>query len=292
MRTVNTLSRIGWITIFAFGVLFLTISIEAKVFDDKIDVKEVVNKHLASIGSDKARETLRSLMIVGTTQAVFKGRGEGRADGLVVMASHSEKNMIGMKFNAPDYPHEKMGYDGNGFSVGFVTPGKYTILGEFLRLNEGTFKKGILGGTLSTGWELYNYDESKGKLKAKGKSKIDGVEVLKFDYSPKGGSDLDITIYLDAANYRHVRTEYKRVISGGQGATVDSSSRQNEKRYKMVEDFADFREEGHLSLPHGYKIYLELLTGNGTTSYTWTMEMTQFNLNPELDPKEFKVDGE
>ncbi|MGE3465502.1 MAG: hypothetical protein AB7J13_01100 [Pyrinomonadaceae bacterium] len=259
--------------------------------DDKSLTGQFISKHLASIGTDDARKGLKSITIVGTTSAVFKGRGEGRADGLVVLASQGEKNMIGMKFANAAYPHEKIGFDGTDFTVGFVRPGEYTVLGQFLRINEKSFRVGILGGTLSTGWALNGYDESVGKLKAKGKSKIDGSELLKYEYSPKRGSDLDITLYFDPVTFRHVRTEYKRVISGGQGISVDQSSRQNETRYRMVEKFSDFAAEKELTLPHTYELYLELMTNAGTTSYTWTMALQHFTFDQDLPKSEFNVAG-
>lgn len=286
------------VKLFAFSFLFLFagslsyINATPRNLDEKMSVQEIVSRHLDSIGTAEARKGLKSVTIVGTTQAIFKGRGEGKAEGIVVLASQAEKNMIGMKFNNSAYPFEKLGFDGSNFTVGFVRPGEYTVFGQFLRINEKTFKTGILGGALSTSWELLNYDENVGKLRPKGKTKIDGVELLRFDYNPKKGSDLDISLFFDVTTFRHVRTEYKRVISGGQGLSVDSSSRQNETRYKMVEEFSDFKEENKLTLPHTYGIYLELLTGNGTTSYTWTMNLQQYTFNQELEAKEFKVDAE
>lgn len=259
--------------------------------DAKMTVEQMVAKHLDSIGTAEARKGLSSITGLGSVQALFKGRGEGRAEGIVVFGSQGPRNMIGMKFNNSEYPYEKMGYDGTNFTVGFVRPGEYTVLGQFLRINERTFKTGVLGGTLSTSWDLLNYGADVGKLNAKGKSKIQDKEYLKYSYSPKKGSELDITLFFDPVSFRHVRTEYRRVISGGQGLSVDNSARQNETRYKMIEDFGDFRAVEGLTLPHSYKLYLELLTGNGSTSYTWDVALQQFNFNQTLSESEFKVDG-
>ncbi len=259
--------------------------------DDKLTIGQFIEKHSASVGSVERRKALKSITALGTTSAVFKGRGEGRANGIVVLASQAEKSLLGMKFDNAEYPHEKVGFDGTDLTVGFVRPGEYSVLGQFIRINEKSFRVGILGGALSTGWVLYNYDESLGKLKAKGKSKIDGTELLKYEYSPKRGSDLDIALFFDPATFRHVRTEYKRVISGGQGLSVDQSSRQNETRYKMVETFGDFSEQDGLTLPRDYEIYLELLTDRGTLSYTWTMELQKLTFDQELDASEFNVAG-
>ena len=108
-------------------------------------------------------EKISSMTIAGSTKAVFKGRGTGETSGLVVLASQGKNNLIGMKFNTPDYPHEKMGYDGKDFTVGFVKPGERSALGDFMRNNDKTFEVGILGGVLSTSWEFLDYDPKRGK---------------------------------------------------------------------------------------------------------------------------------
>ncbi len=257
--------------------------------DKKITAEEVVANHSRSVGSAEARQAIKSMTGVGSVTATFKGRGEGRAEGIVVFGSQGEMNMIGMKFNNPDYPYERLAYDGSKFDVGFVRPGEYTVLGQFLRINERTFKNGIMGGILSTSWDLSRLGEDGVKLRARGTTKIDGNETLKFSYAPPKGSDLDVMLFFDAETFRHVRTEYTRRIAAAQGLTVDTSARQSETRYKMVEDFSDFRSANDLTLPHGYKLYLEILTGNGTTSYTWVANIQQFTMNTELADMEFKI---
>jgi hypothetical protein len=59
----------------------------------------------------------------------------------------------------------------------------------------------------------------------------------------------------------------------------------------MVEEFSNFREENKLNLPHTYKVSLEILSGNGTTSYEWLMDLQRFAFNQPIDDKDFKVDS-
>ncbi|REJ77462.1 MAG: hypothetical protein DWQ47_13870 [Acidobacteria bacterium] len=258
---------------------------------DKMEAEELAAKHVASIGTEEARKNISSITIAGTTKAVFKGRGTGETSGLVVLASQGRKNLIGMKFPTPDYPHERMGYDGDDFSVAFVVPGQRSELGEFMKTNDKTFKTGILGGALSSSWELLRYDEERGKLSSCKTTDINDVEVYRCRYKPDSGSDLKIEMFFDAATFRHVRTEYSRVISARQGTSIDNSARQQEERYQLVEEFGDFAEESGLTLPHTYTIKYEKQTGEGTRIYTWTMNLQQFQFNNEIDPKEFKVDS-
>lgn len=285
MKTFHIFKKLLVVGLIVFG---LTSSFFAQ--NKKLTAEEILAKHLESVGTAEKRASLKSIMAIGKSKATFRGRGSGLSEGIVVVASEGDKNLVAMKFNNPDYPFEKMGYDGSDFTVGFVRPGTRSVLGDFLRLNENTFKYGILGGTLSTSWELYNFDEKNGKLKASGMEKIDGKTLYEVKYNPKKGSELNVTFFFDAENFHHVRTEYRRVIAARQGATIDSSAGQSETRYKLVEEFDNFKAENNLMLPHTYKLYLEILTGNGTTSYNWIMELENFTFNQEIDDKEFKMD--
>lgn len=272
--------------------LFYSLGMSAqKPLEDKPSAEGILTKHLESIGSSEARGSIKSVTIVGTSRATFFGRGGGVADGISVLASKGDKYMVAMKFNTSDYPFEKLGFDGNEFSVGFVRPGVRSNLGSFLRTNEGTFKHGIMSGTLSTSWELLNFDPKNAKLKYSGIKKVDGKSLYSLEYNPKKGSDLSITLFFEPDTYRHVRTEYKRVIAARQGPTVDTSAGQSETRYTMIEDFSDFRDENKLMLPHTYKVRLEILTGNGTTSYEWLMNLQKFSFNTPIDDNDFKVDS-
>ena len=266
--------------------------------EDKISTQELLTKHLKSIGTPEARESVKSIMAVGESKAVFTGRGTGSTEGIVVVASQGKRNMIGMKFRNPDHQFDTMGYDGNNFSVGFAKPGTHSVLGGFLRVNEKTFKKGILGGVLSTSWELLNYDTKIGKLKYKGTSKDDGKTLFKFDYNLRSGSDLEVMMYFDSETFQHVKTIYTRVISSGLGRTsggnqsasrVDNSAQQSETRHKFTETFSDFRVENGLTLPHTYEMFLEIQTGNGTTKDHYTMQFTQFVFNQEMADSQFQM---
>jgi hypothetical protein len=262
-----------------------------KAGDEKLTAEALLTKHLDSIGTAEARNAAQSVSIIGTSRATFYGRGGGVADGISVLASKPGKYLVAMKFNTSDYPFEKMGYDGSEFSVGFVKPGVRSNLGSFLRTNENTFKNGLMSGTLSTSWALLNLDPKVARVKYAGTKKIDGIKLHALEYDPKKGSDLNITLYFDAETFRHVRTEYRRVIAARQGANVDASAGQSETRYTFVETFADFGQENKLTLPHTYKIRLEILTGNGTTSYEWLMNLQRFTFNLVIDDKDFNVDA-
>lgn len=275
------------IVLFILVIIFF-INVSAQ---DKISATEILTKHLDSIGTKDSRNSLKSIMIAGTSRATFKGRGAGMADGFVVLASEGDKSLIGMKFENAEYPFEMAGYDGNRVSAKQIRPGERTVLGDFLRLHQSVFESGVMSGALSQAWALYNFDEKKGKIKFAGIQKNDDKQFYKLNYSPKKGGGLDINLFFEIDTFRHARTEYKRVLSSSIGGGVDNSARQNETRYTMIEDFSDFKAKNKLNLPHRYRLFLEIISGNGTISYEWQMELQNFIFNEPIDMAQFKLDG-
>lgn len=286
----NLFSFIKFLILSVILAIISTNNISAQK-SNKLSTEEILAKHLDSIGKTEDQAIVKSTMVVGTSKASFRGRGAGFADGIVVLASEGEKSLIGMKFNNADYPFETMGYDGNKFSVGQIRPGIRSVLGDFLRLHGFILENGIMSGSLSRAWVLLNFNEKKGKLKYAGIGTIQDKQFHKLKYSPKKGGDLDITFFFETETFQHVRTEYKRVISSSMGSGVDNSAGQSESRYTMIEDFSDFKPENALNLPHNYRLFLEIISGNGTISYEWKMELQKFSFNNPIDSKEFKVDS-
>ncbi len=291
MKQLRVISQRGAVPL-ACAVFFFvqTFSVNASVPVEKLTTEQILARHLESIGTADARKAVTSIMATGSARALVRGRSTGEASGAVVFASEGEMNLIGMSFPNIEYPAEKVGFDGKDLTVGFLQPGQRTILGNFIRLNEETFKSGILGGTLSTAWEMNQYDVKTGRLKCGGTKKIDGAEHYKCQYSPRK-SDMSIAFYFNAQTFRHVRTEYKRVISSSQGTTIDNSARQHEFRYALTEDFSEYKVVNKLTLPHQYVVSLETITGTGSTSMEWSISLNEFTFNQSFAPSVFKVDA-
>lgn len=270
-------------------ILFISANISSNILFAQT-IEEILSKHLDSIGSEANRKAIRSRMIAGISKATFRGRGAGLTEGITVLASEGEKNLIGMKFNNADYPFEMMGYDGNNFSAKQIRPGVRSVLGDFLRMHENIFKGGIMGGALSQSWFLLNFDEKKGRVNYEGIVTGD-KKFHKISYSPKKRSDLDIKFFFDAETFQHTKTEYKRTLSSSIGNGVDNSARQSETRYTLIEEFSDFKSEQKLTLPHNYRLFLEIISGNGTVAYEWKMELKNFIFNEPIEPNQFNVES-
>jgi hypothetical protein len=260
-------------------------------FPQKMNAEEVLSKHLESIGTSEKRASVKSQIAVGNGAVKFISQKNLSAQGRIVIASSLEKLFVGMNFNALDYPIEKFSFDGNKSNISFTQNGARSILGKFLQSNKEIIENGLLGGTLSTSWVLSNLTNKKAKLSYDGTKKIDGKEVYAIGYTPKGGGDIDIILYFDKDTFRHIRTEYKRIASASAGRTADQSARQSETRFKISEDFSEFKDEKGLMLPHKYRLLYSVSGQNGTTEIEWLFDINEFAFNSNIDSKTFSAEA-
>jgi hypothetical protein len=256
---------------------------------EKMRPEEVVARHLESIGPAKTRASVATRIIAGTSLVVFRTEPQGQARGRAVLASEGLKSLIGMSFQSPVYPHEQLGFNGSSFMAAFVAPGVRSPLGEFLMKHNLLFKQGLIGGTLSSAWPLLDLSARKPRLEYAGTKKFDNRTMHEVRYLPKGGSDLKTSLFFDQETFQHARTEYERVIAAPIGDRSYTNVEERETRYKMVEEFSDFKNEGGLNLPHTYKISLTVDSGGGTFFADWVINLRQFTFNERIDPNSFNI---
>jgi len=273
------------IKIASVSVIVLAASLSG--FPQKLKPEEVLAKHLDSIGTTEARSAAKSRIAVGEASAKFISTRDQVVVGRVVMASEGAKNFFGLNMNSTLYPGERFSFDGKDANVGYVQQNTRSLLGNFIQSNDMLLKESLLGGALSSSWVMSNMGDNKGKLSFDGLKKIDGKEVYALGYSRKGSGDVTVTMYFDKETFRHVRTEYKRTSSAGIGLRPEQSSGFSESRLKVTEDFADFKAENGLTLPHTYKLVYSISGQNGTTEIEWNFKFSEFAFNQALDPKTF-----
>jgi len=87
----------------------------------------------------------------------------------------------------------------------FVTPGVRSALGNFLMTHAQIFKQGLMGGTLSSAWPLLHLTGHNPGLEYAGQKKVSGSTLHELKYLPRGGSDLQVSLFFDET-YQHVRT--------------------------------------------------------------------------------------
>jgi len=258
---------------------------------DKLKPEEIVAKHLESIGPAGNRAAITTRIIAGSSLVVFRTTPVGQASGRAVLASEGTKTLLGMSFQSPVYPREELGFNGTSFVAAFVTPGTRSALGNFLTTHDIVFKQGLIGGTLSAAWPLLDLASRGARLEYAGTKELDHYMLHQLRYLPPGGSDLKINLFFDSETFRHVRTEYERVIPATMGTRDYTNVQQREIRYKMVEQFANFKAENGLMLPHTYRIKLSVDSTGGTFVAEWELQLIQFSFNEKIDPTAFSVNN-
>jgi hypothetical protein len=258
---------------------------------EKLKPEEVVSKHLAAIGADESRSSVKSRVIVGTAKFSYRVNRVGQTEGNAVMASDSIRSLIGMTFPEADYPHERLGFDGKNFTTGYVRPGIRTVLGDFLYSHNEVFKEGLIGGALNQSWPLLDVSDKSPKLSSEGTQKVNGREAYVLGYVPRKGSDFEIKLFFDSETFQHVRSQYVQVISAQMGKTIDTSSRQRSTRYQIIEEFADFKKESGLVLPHTYKLQLTIENQGGTSQFNWALSLAQYAFNRKIPADSFDVEA-
>ena len=287
-RLIHSL-RVPFVTLCWTIILVFGPANSASSVIEKITPEELVAKHLESMGSSQARNSLKTRVISGTAQVIFHTAPVGQAVGKAVLASEGTKTLLGFSFPTPVYPREHLGFNGNHFMAAFVTPGVRSVLGNFLMANDLAFKQGLIGGTLSSAWPFLDAGGRGAKLEYAGTKKINDRVLHELKYQPRGGSDLKITLFFDQETFRHVGTEYERVNAAPTGNRAYANVEERDMRNKMVEEFSDFKIEGGLTLPHTYKITLSVDAQGGTFSAEWIAKFTQFDFNQPIDPNAFSV---
>jgi hypothetical protein len=260
-------------------------------FAQKLKPEEVVAKHLESLGSTEARAAVKSRVAQGAVVTSIRIGGSGQSRGGAVMASQREMSLIGLIFGPQDFANEKMAYDGNQVTVGEARPGVRTRLGLFLLTHDILFKEGLIGGTLSSAWPLLNVPERLPKLRYSGTKKIDGRQTHVLEYEPRSGGNLEIKMYFDAETFQHVRTEYEQVFSAPPVSRPEDAARQKETRFRLTEEFSDYRKEGGINLPHTYRLQFTVDAPNNPVVQDWVVSLNQFLFNKDLEAKQFDVNA-
>ena len=264
--------------------------------DDKLKPEDLIAKHLEAVGSAEARARVKGTRIKGNCSLAVRLCGEGQVDGQVLMASTDSASLINMNFEVAAYAQEALRYDGKRLATSQLKPGSRTCLAQFFLENEVLFKEGLVGGVLSESWPLLNVAERNPKIEYSGLKKIGDKQLHALKYNPRKGSDLKIVLYFDPQNFRHVRSEYSRTIypseqrriaGGGPGLPPPQNQQASPARIEAYEEFADFKEESGLNVPHTYKFHLSIQSEVRPAVVDWVFNLTDYSFTSPLDSAEF-----
>jgi hypothetical protein len=271
-----------------FVVALFSTNLMATPPDDKMKAEDVIAKHLASIGTAEALAAVKSRVIVGTITAKLKLTNTPiEINGPVQFASEGDKVLLAMIFNSTNYSYEKAGYDGKDLTVGVLQSGRRSVLSDFFFAHEAIFKQGLIGGSLSSAWPFLRNDAKSMKLSYGGTKKVNNrsVHELKF----RNAGDLQVSLFFDAETFQHVRTEYKYIVPAQMGRTSTESAQQKESVYRLSEEFSDFKTENNLTLPHSYKLRLQVELPTRTQTLDFDMSLAQFVFNQPVEAAQFNL---
>ena len=124
-----------------------------------------------------------------------------------------------------------------------------------------------------------------------GLKKVNEQSLHEVSFIPKKGSDFTIKLYFDES-YRHVRSEYTRILSATQGARPEDSARRSDTRYRLTEEFSDFKKESGLTLPHSYKMNLTVFgQGVAANEQEWDIKLIRFAFNQTIPPESYNTEA-
>jgi len=258
---------------------------------DKPKAEDLVSKHLDALGTAEARAALKSLNVEGNLLTKFLRGGSGLAGGPFAMVSTGHKFLMEAKFDLPTYPGESYAFDGEKKTIGFVVPGQRSQLEDFLNHNGEVLAEGLIGGTLSTAWPLYDWQTRNAKLDVDGLKKVDGKELFRVTYRPRHGTgDLKIYLFFDPENFRHVKTIYTEQSQAQMGATPGLSSVGGGANLTLEEDFGGFTKVNKLMLPTQWTLrYAQEGIGSGSSMVEFDMTIARIQANPNVSGVTFQI---
>ena len=286
----RTLCQLSVACLVAIILLATTIPTTATPAPQKMTAEEVVAKHLEAIGTAEARAKIKSHIILGTAVGTFRIGGSGSSEGGSVMASQGTKSLVAIIYGNEEYPYEKLGFDGKNVSVADLKPGKHSTLGKFFMQHEFPIREGLLAGTLSAAWPLLD-PERNDNVKYAGTKKVGDRKAHVLEYTGGNNAGLKTTLFFDAENFRHLKTEYEKKQIQQMPTGPSMTQQQGDSVTKLVEEFSDFKTEGGLTFPHTYKLQLSIESLNRRALQDWVFTLTQFNFNKDIEASQFDVRG-
>ena len=260
----------------------------------KLDVEEILAKHIASIGTPEALAAARSRVLIGSTILSRKSRANDKAgvpkvSGTAQFASFGEMSLFAIVFQSNAITREQFAYDGD--KVTFSFPGEIaTDLKDLAKSHSWVIKDGLFAGTLSSGWILLNSKAVMARLQNAGVEKLAGRDCYKIKYTPiTGDYEPRVIIYIDAENFHHLQTEYEYRSSVATPPELGNLRLSYSFLSTWTEKFSDFRKEGELVLPHDYALNAAVAADMTKPESTqWDIVFQTFYFDQVLEPSLFR----
>ena len=273
----------------AFGVMSFPGATLGK--DPKITPEELIENHLASIGTAEARAAVRNRASSGRFVWEVIVGGTGRYSGETVCLSEGGNfHMKGM-FDRPDYTGEDMLFYDGDTTVTKGYPDARSLLGSFMYTEKAVFKEGLISGVLNTGWALGRIDEKQPKLKYEGLKKRGKQKYHVLSYKPRrGSSSLKTKLFFEQESFRHVMTVYETVLPSSVRTNPNSNILSVSKfRTTVTETYGNFIELDGLTLPSIWIVRVQLRIATDSIIEEWTSTYSRMAHNIEMTAEEFKA---
>lgn len=267
----------------SFAASFFSIAVLAAASSaQNLKPQEIIDKHLAAIGTREKRDSIKTLMAVGLSEFESKVplvKGGGKA----ILVSDPEDLFFVLSLNSREYPFEKVGFFGDKVSLPYSFAGTRSLLGHFLAENSKILSDGLFSGIMSLRWPLFGLDKRKVRIESGGTKKIGGKKMNVLEFNPAGAasSELKTRLYFDSETYNHVRSEYRREISVG-NVTFGQANQQGTSILVLTEEFSDFKNEDGLNLPHSYRVTFQSNSNSSDYENSWGMKVSQYYFNQQL----------
>jgi len=288
----------------------------------KMKADQLVALHLKSIGENLVWKN-RVAQGLGTMD--IRVGGQGKLGGPAMVLAEADKIRTSFNFGHTQYPQETLIRNGDKVDVAYISPGVRSQLGTALWNNFPRLaQEGLYGGVLSTDWALLNLRKKRAKVRYRGLKKFEGKELHELEYRPKKGVDYRIRLYFEPETFRHVASSYRLSVPGGMGrglvdiagdgrtgggggaggatapggggfsgpqygnrpGPADGPSNQN--RINLVETFSDFKQVDGLTLPHLYRITLNVDAQSGFVGH-WEIKIDRMSHNRKIAAKAFAI---
>jgi hypothetical protein len=280
--------RSSWVVWVA--VLLVCILSGGKARAQKMKIEELLQRHLAAIGTAEARSAVKNRVVEGTERVTFRLGGSGSREGPGRVVSEASRISLAMEFNYPEYPGEHIVYDGKTVEEALIRPGIRSYLGQLIHDYDFLLKEGLLGGTTSTAWCLLDLSARQGRAQYLGLKKIDDKQLHEVNYKAhKGQVDFQVRLYFDPETYLHTLTTYELRYAPAIAMTRQETGGLKDELWELREEYGDYRPVDGLMLPHFYKLILSYEGRNPTLLIDWALTVAQVHHNVGIEPSEFEV---
>lgn len=279
-------NALSYVLVLVFTVALLSQISHAR--QQRLKPEELIAKHLDSIGPAERRMAIKNRATMGTVQVVFRVGGSGTLNGRANILSQGKSVRTGFGFSALEYPGEQIAFDGNRVTAGQMSPGNYPPFSRFIYENDILMKEGLLFGSLSTAWALYDVAAKRPRLDASGLKRIDGRQLYELKYQPRNSRvNIQGWLYFEPETFRHVYSQFRLEVPMSAPNRITDSAEL--VRYQIVERFGDFKEADGLTLPHSHNVEFTIDAPRGGLVTTWSHVIESIIHDGPIEPQLFSI---